>query len=145
MKHGASFEVVEFAIGRTNDEYSKLKMRVTAGSAVVMQNLLEELVTLRVPDGRRGATRVVQPAPTDGCAPDDFYSTSNHRTWVRHGGQWLEVERQRMDAAIVIDERPRGVPEASRSPRRRRRRLFGSRGSGSCPSSASGTATALRS
>ena len=30
----------------------------------------------------------------------------NHATitrWVRHQGEWLEVERQRMDAAIVID------------------------------------------
>ena len=45
----------------------------------------------------------LQPAPTDGCAPDDFYSTSNHHTWVRHRGEWLEVERQRMDAAIVIE------------------------------------------
>ena len=102
VKHGASFEVVEFAIGRTNDEYSKLKMRVTAGSAGVMQNLLEELLAF----GCRTAGEVdavVQPAPTDGCAPDDFYSTSNHRTWVRHAGQWLEVERQRMDAAIVIE------------------------------------------
>jgi lysine-ketoglutarate reductase/saccharopine dehydrogenase-like protein (TIGR00300 family) len=46
----------------------------------------------------------LQPAPTDGCAPDDFYSTSNHHTWIRHGGQWLEVARQRMDAAVVIED-----------------------------------------
>ena len=46
----------------------------------------------------------LQPAPIDGCAPDDFYSTTNHRTWVRHGGEWIEVERQRMDAAIVIED-----------------------------------------
>src|SRR5205085_6777391 len=35
-------------------------------------------------------------------APEDFYSTTNHQTFVRRGGQWLTVERQRMDAAIVI-------------------------------------------
>ena len=29
---------------------------------------------------------------------DDFYSTTNHRTYVRHGGAWLEVDHQRMDA-----------------------------------------------
>jgi lysine-ketoglutarate reductase/saccharopine dehydrogenase-like protein (TIGR00300 family) len=102
VKHGASFEVVEFAIGRTNDEYSRLKMRVNATSQVAMQDLLEELLTF----GCRTAGEVdaaVQPAPTDGCAPDDFYSTSNHRTSVRHAGTWLDVERQRMDAAIVIE------------------------------------------
>ncbi len=67
-----------------------------------MQDLLEELLTF----GCRTSARTdaaLQPAPSDGCAPDDFYSTSNHHTWVRHAGEWLEVERQRMDAAIVIE------------------------------------------
>ena len=102
VKQGASFEVVEFAIGRTNDDFSRLQMRVTAPNAAVMQDLLEELLTF----GCRTAGEVdaiVQPAPSDGCAPDDFYSTSNHHTWIRHGGRWLQVERQRMDAAVVID------------------------------------------
>ena len=58
---------------------------------------------LRMPHSAE-SDAALQPAPIDGCAPDDFYSTSNHRTWVRHGGAWLEVERQRMDAAIVIEQ-----------------------------------------
>ena len=103
VKHGASFEVVEFAIGRTNDDFSRLQMRVTAPDPGVMQGLLEELLEF----GCRTSGEVdaaLQPAPIDGCAPEDFYSTSNHRTWVRRGGRWLEVERQRMDAAIVIED-----------------------------------------
>jgi lysine-ketoglutarate reductase/saccharopine dehydrogenase-like protein (TIGR00300 family) len=102
VKHGASFEVVEFTIGRTNDDFSRLQMRVSAANAAVMQALLEELLEF----GCRTAADLdaeLQPAPTDGCAPDDFYSTSNHHTWVRHNGQWLEVQRQRMDAAVVIE------------------------------------------
>ena len=35
--------------------------------------------------------------------PNDFYSTTNQRTFVRHGGQWLEVDRQRMDSVVVIE------------------------------------------
>jgi lysine-ketoglutarate reductase/saccharopine dehydrogenase-like protein (TIGR00300 family) len=103
VKQGATFDVVDFAIGRTNDDFSRLKMRVTAPSASVMQELLEELLTF----GCRTAGEidaVIQSAPSDGCAPEDFYSTSNHHTWVRHADQWLEVERQRMDAAIVIED-----------------------------------------
>jgi lysine-ketoglutarate reductase/saccharopine dehydrogenase-like protein (TIGR00300 family) len=102
VKHGASFEVVEFTIGRTNDDFSRLQMRVSAPGASTMQGLLEELLGL----GCRTAADLdaeLEPAPTDGCAPDDFYSTSNHHTWIRHGGQWLEVARQRMDAAVVIE------------------------------------------
>ena len=37
----------------------------------------------------------------DRCAPDDFYSTTNYRTLVRHEQRWIEVENQRMDALIV--------------------------------------------
>src|SRR5262249_28898917 len=38
----------------------------------------------------------------DRCAPEDFYSTSNHRTFVRVGGEFIEVQNQRMDAMIVV-------------------------------------------
>jgi lysine-ketoglutarate reductase/saccharopine dehydrogenase-like protein (TIGR00300 family) len=102
VRHGCSFEVLEFAIGRTNDDFSRLQMRLTAPTTAVMQDLLEELLTFGCRTSAE-SDAALQPAPTDGCAPDDFYSTSNHRTWVRHGGEWLEVERQRMDAAIVIE------------------------------------------
>jgi lysine-ketoglutarate reductase/saccharopine dehydrogenase-like protein (TIGR00300 family) len=40
----------------------------------------------------------------DRCAPDDFYSTTNHRTLVRLSQRWVEVRDQRMDALIVAAE-----------------------------------------
>jgi lysine-ketoglutarate reductase/saccharopine dehydrogenase-like protein (TIGR00300 family) len=101
VRHAASFEVLEFVIGRTNQEFSRLRMRVTASDRPGMQDVLEELVRFgcRI-SGERDA--VLQPVTQDGCAPEDFYSTSNHQTSVRHGGEWVEVERQRMDATIVV-------------------------------------------
>jgi lysine-ketoglutarate reductase/saccharopine dehydrogenase-like protein (TIGR00300 family) len=68
-----------------------------------LQQVLEELVAL----GCRIATShdaLVERADKDGCVPNDFYSTTNHRTFVRHGGQWAEVEHQRMDAVVVIED-----------------------------------------
>ncbi len=103
VKHGASFEVLEFAIGRTNSDYSRLQMRVTAPTSAVMQDLLEELLAYGCRTSAE-SDAALQPAPIDGCAPDDFYSSSNHRTWVRYRGEWLEVQHQRMDAAIVIEQ-----------------------------------------
>ncbi len=44
----------------------------------------------------------LRPVERDRCAPEDFYSTTNHRTHVRTGGRWIEVEKQRMDALIVV-------------------------------------------
>lgn len=102
IANGASFTVLTFTIGRTNDEPSFISMRVSAGAGTNWRELLESLVALgcriATPDDAR-----VEAADRDGCAPDDFYSTTNHRTSVRHAGQWLPVEHQRMDAVIVID------------------------------------------
>jgi lysine-ketoglutarate reductase/saccharopine dehydrogenase-like protein (TIGR00300 family) len=116
VRHDATFEVLEFRIGRTNDEPSFVSMRVAAPGPVALTEVLEELVTL----GCRVAS--VEDAHTvaadrDGCAPEDFYSTTNHQTHVRVGGQWLPVEKQRMDAAVVID-RTRAVCRKLRDIRR---------------------------
>jgi lysine-ketoglutarate reductase/saccharopine dehydrogenase-like protein (TIGR00300 family) len=46
----------------------------------------------------------LQGVERDRCAPEDFYSTTNHRTQVRIGGHWVDVIRQRMDAAIVVED-----------------------------------------
>jgi lysine-ketoglutarate reductase/saccharopine dehydrogenase-like protein (TIGR00300 family) len=64
--------------------------------------VLEELVTLGCHVASVEDAHVVR-ADRDGCAPDDFYSTTNHQTFVREAGQWIRVDRQRMDAVIVLD------------------------------------------
>jgi lysine-ketoglutarate reductase/saccharopine dehydrogenase-like protein (TIGR00300 family) len=102
IERGAQFEVLHFEIGRTNDEYSRLRMKVSAPAEPTLQRLLEELMPL----GCRAVEEqdaVLKPADRDGAAPDDFYSTTNMRTDVRVGGRWLTVERQRMDAVIVVE------------------------------------------
>ena len=103
IRLGAAFEVQRFDIGRTNDEMSQLRLKVTAPSGATLQQLLEELVPL----GCRVAEEldaVLAHADQHGCAPDDFYSTTNQRTLVRVRGRWIEVERQRMDAVIVVED-----------------------------------------
>jgi arginine dihydrolase len=102
IKGNASFEVLRFSIGRTNEDPSFISMRVTGPDEPSLHRVLEELVTLgcRISTSH-DATAV--PADKDGCVPVDFYSTTNDRTFVRHRRQWLEVEHQRMDSAIVIE------------------------------------------
>jgi lysine-ketoglutarate reductase/saccharopine dehydrogenase-like protein (TIGR00300 family) len=100
---GAVYEVIEFRLGRTNDEFSQLKLRVLAPSEEVLERTLDELVELGCYHAR-STDAVTRPAPFDRVAPDDFYSTTNHRTFVRLGGAWVEVGRQRMDAVIVVRE-----------------------------------------
>jgi lysine-ketoglutarate reductase/saccharopine dehydrogenase-like protein (TIGR00300 family) len=43
------------------------------------------------------------PADMDGAFPESFYCTTNFRTQVRVGGQWLDVLDQEMDCGIVIE------------------------------------------
>ena len=103
VRHDAAFDVLEFRIGRTNDEPSFVSMRVTAPRDEVLSELLAELVGLGCRVARAEDARTVA-ADRDGCAPDDFYSTTNHQTFIRRDGHWEPVERQRMDAAIVVDD-----------------------------------------
>ena len=96
----ASYEILTFNIGRTNDEPSRIAMRINASDAQVLNELLQQLTVFGChPKRERNAT--VKAAEKDQCVPDDFYSTTNHRTHVRLGGTWVEVEQQRMDAVIV--------------------------------------------
>jgi lysine-ketoglutarate reductase/saccharopine dehydrogenase-like protein (TIGR00300 family) len=102
VKSNAAFDVLKFDIGRSNEEPSSISMRISAPSEQILGQVLEELVALgcRLADQHDA---LVRPADRDGCVPDDFYSTTNHRTLVRHRGQWIQVERQRMDAVVIIE------------------------------------------
>jgi lysine-ketoglutarate reductase/saccharopine dehydrogenase-like protein (TIGR00300 family) len=101
IERGGQFEVLHFAIGRTNDDFSRLKLKVSATTAPALQRLLEDLMPL----GCRAVEEqdaILRAADRDGSAPEDFYSTTNLRTDVRVGGRWVRVDRQRMDAVIAI-------------------------------------------
>jgi len=103
VEYESRFDVEQFHIGRTNSEPSYLRMRVTAPQESVLHKLLEALLELGCApvDSSDAQLRTVE---GDKCAPEDFYSTTNHRTYVRHGQKWIEVERQRMDAMIVVED-----------------------------------------
>ena len=103
IERGGAFEVVNFQIGRTNDDFSRVTLKVSAPSQPQLQRLVEDLI----PFGCHAVEErdaVVRTADRDGCVPDDFYSTTNMRTHVRVDGRWLEVERQRMDAVIALED-----------------------------------------
>jgi lysine-ketoglutarate reductase/saccharopine dehydrogenase-like protein (TIGR00300 family) len=97
----ASYEIVTFDIGRTNDDASHIKMRIDAADVSILDDLLQQLTTFGChPVRERNA--LAKPAEKDRCVPDDFYSTTNNRTQVRVNSRWVEVELQRMDAVIVV-------------------------------------------
>jgi lysine-ketoglutarate reductase/saccharopine dehydrogenase-like protein (TIGR00300 family) len=96
------YEIVTFDIGKTNDDPSRIQMRVTVADEATLEDLFQQLTSFGA-HALREANVVLKPAEKDRCVPDDFYSTTNHRTHVRLAGRWVEVEQQRMDAVIVVD------------------------------------------
>jgi lysine-ketoglutarate reductase/saccharopine dehydrogenase-like protein (TIGR00300 family) len=101
IERGGAFEVLNFTIGRTNDEFSRISLKVSAPSAVALRRLVEDLMQLGCSPAHE-QDALLRTAERDGSVPDDFYSTTNLRTHVRVEGEWVEVERQRMDAVIVV-------------------------------------------
>ncbi|HLH16261.1 MAG TPA: TIGR00300 family protein [Bryobacteraceae bacterium] len=102
VEHHGRFEVEQFRIGRTNNDPSYLRLRVETPDAASLEGLLNTLLELGcAPVDTGDAT--LGAVERDRCAPEDFYSTTNHRTYVKARGKWVEVENQRMDALIVVN------------------------------------------
>ncbi len=102
VAHDGAFEVEEFRIGRTNVEQSYMRMRVEAPDEDAMDRLLEDLIGLGCATAEQGDA-VLREVERERCAPEDFYSTTNHRTEVRLKGRWVEVGKQRMDTVVVVE------------------------------------------
>ena len=114
MAHGGDFTVLEFEIGKRAQDDSRALIRINASTEEGLREILR-----RVTDQGASVVReddvVTQPAPADGVLPDDFYSTTNHPTEVRLGGEWLSVDDIEMDVVIVVDRaglRAKAVPMA---------------------------------
>jgi lysine-ketoglutarate reductase/saccharopine dehydrogenase-like protein (TIGR00300 family) len=103
VEYSGKFEVEEFRIGRTNAEPSYLRMRVETAAAEKMEKLVGQLLGLGCTPVDSGDAVTVE-VERDCCAPEDFYSTTNHHTQIRSKGQWIDVDNQRMDAMIVVSE-----------------------------------------
>jgi len=101
VEFGGRFEVEEFRVGRTNSEPSYLRLKVESSERPTMDRLLQQLLGLGCSPVDSGDAQL-RALERDRCAPEDFYSTTNHRTLIRHLQQWIEVENQRMDALVVI-------------------------------------------
>jgi hypothetical protein len=67
-----SYEILQFDIGRTNDDPSRIQMRVTVTDRAALDDLLQQITTFGAhPVRERDAD--VRPAEKDRCVPDDFY------------------------------------------------------------------------
>ena len=101
IERDGTFEVLDFDIGRTNEKFSRLTLRVSAETRSHLTQIVETLIPLGCHAVEKREISI-KSADRNGCVPHDFYSTTNHRTYVRYRDGWVEVEKQRMDAVIVV-------------------------------------------
>src|ERR1035441_2942476 len=100
VEYHGRFEVEQFRIGKTNSEPSYLRLKVEAPDEGSLLRLLHELLSLGCAPADSSDAQLAA-VESDRCAPEEFYSTTNQRTHVRNGQQWIEVENQRMDAMVL--------------------------------------------
>ena len=102
VEDGGEFEVLEFRVGRKNDEPSFARIDVRSADPQVLDRILEGVRYLGAET--HTADAVLAPAEADGILPDEFYSTTNFETWLRVSGRWLPAADQKMDCALVMRE-----------------------------------------
>jgi lysine-ketoglutarate reductase/saccharopine dehydrogenase-like protein (TIGR00300 family) len=102
LTYGGSYVLKEIRVGQRQTDPSYARIEVRAATETALAEILETILD-------HGATPVVphdcrsQAADIEGAFPDGFYSTTNHRTQVRLGGEWIEVQDQEMDCGIILD------------------------------------------
>jgi lysine-ketoglutarate reductase/saccharopine dehydrogenase-like protein (TIGR00300 family) len=100
IEEGGDYEISRFNVGKTPDDESHLRILLKASDSESLEALADKLSVL----GMRGlgeTEAVWGKVARDKAAPENFYSTTNHRTEVFYDGKWRQVSLQRMDAAIV--------------------------------------------
>lgn len=100
VEDGGEFQVLDFKVGKTNDDPSKATLAVRAAEQETLDRILQELAYMGAVAELGDAQ--FAPAEADGILPDEFYSTTNFDTFVRMEGRWTAVRDQRMDCALVV-------------------------------------------
>jgi lysine-ketoglutarate reductase/saccharopine dehydrogenase-like protein (TIGR00300 family) len=101
VEHGSEYEILRFDVGRRNEEGSHLTLRLSTDTTARLHDLLAKLSVFGCYVEGTPEVKLRQ-ADMDGAAPEDFYSTTNHRTSVFLDGKWVPADEQRMDAALVV-------------------------------------------
>lgn len=106
VDNGGSFKVLNFNLGIERKSTSSADVRISAPDHEVMSKIMSQLIELGAisPSDDMGNV-VTEICDLDGVAPDDFYVSNIYPTEVRVNDEWILVQKQRMDGAIVIKDK----------------------------------------
>ena len=103
VEEGADYEIINFAVGKTNARESHLEIDLIAEDENKIAEITSKLVLLGCYE-KHTPEAFLTVSENDKCVPEDFYSTTNHRTEVFYEGKWRSVNNQRMDAVIILKD-----------------------------------------
>ncbi|MDA3835705.1 MAG: TIGR00300 family protein [Spirochaetales bacterium] len=103
LQENGDYRITRFQVGKHPDETSSLEFSVSHEGASQLQHIADKLTPLGVFE-QKVPSALLSPADKNRHVPEDFYSTTNHRTEIFYQNRWHEVGNQRMDAAIVLTE-----------------------------------------
>ncbi len=99
---GGNFRMKKITIGQSRHDPSFAVIEVSAPSDELLVEILGQISDHgAVPTAQQDCHLVV--ADMSGAFPEGFYSSTNQRTEVRVGGQWIEVADQEMDCGVTVD------------------------------------------
>ena len=102
MDMGGDFEILDVHVGKHKKDVSHAKIRVIGNNETHLGEILDELTEIGAVIVEIKEIELV-PSEKDKTLPDDFYSTTNHPTFVRYNGKWIEVQEIEMDCMIAFD------------------------------------------
>ncbi|QDU28207.1 hypothetical protein ETAA8_33070 [Anatilimnocola aggregata] len=99
---GGAFKIDRITVGQARKDPSYALLEVSAPSEQRLQEILAVIADHGAVTVAGADCRLVA-ADMDGVFPEGFYSSTNQRTEVRLGGQWIDVDLQEMDCGVVVD------------------------------------------
>ncbi len=108
LTRGGTFTIKEIQLGQRQVDPSHARLEVRAATAEQLDDILDAIHD-------HGAVPAVaqdcrwELADMDGAFPEGFYSTTNYRTQVKLGDEWIDVEDQEMDCGVLLDLREKGA------------------------------------
>ena len=102
LTRGGTYVMKEIKLGKRQIDPSYTRIEIKADS----QEQLNEILAAIHEHGAVSTTPrdcEYELADMDGAFPDRFYSTTNYRTQIRLGNDWIDVDDQEMDCGIVLD------------------------------------------
>lgn len=98
---GATYNVLRLDIGKHRTDESELELEVISPTQKVYERVRADLMSLGINETATEDCKL-ESVDVAGTAPEGFYSTTNLVTEVHVQGTWIPVEKQRMDAAVVV-------------------------------------------